>query len=119
MSTGRRQPTDIAIHVPRERDDRQTAYQDTVADIFQSTSLVRGTTTKSTTKEGKISLISIHVPRERDDHGTSRLHTAARPFQSTSLVRGTTLILDVRRAGEVISIHVPRERDDKRLFFCP
>ena len=80
----------ISIHVPRERDDPKANDLISSADfLFQSTSLVRGTT----------------APPAHDPPGDA--------FQSTSLVRGTTHLLNKSSAGDVISIHVPRERDDE------
>ena len=56
----------ISIHVPRERDDDAMYVCFVLITLFQSTSLVRGTTLADhmgiPTK-----VISIHVPRERDD----------------------------------------------------
>ena len=60
--------------------------------IFQSTSLVRGTT-HSFCFMYDFPLISIHVPRERDDHFSPFILYAAH-----------------------ISIHVPRERDDQNTY---
>ena len=59
-------PIKISIHVPRERDDASPFCGEGNAEVFQSTSLVRGTTsgTSSTSCDKSI---SIHVPRERDD----------------------------------------------------
>ena len=63
---------------------------------FQSTSLVRGTTSLQFL-DCRLGGISIHVPRERDD------------------LQG----LREKIATMAISIHVPRERDDsKNVAFC-
>jgi len=104
---------------------------------FQSTSLVRGTT--SGVAETKIyQSISIHVPRTRDDpfsvfYTVCKRYFNPRPsyegrqnnlfliltataFQSTSLVRGTTSLRHTFATRCYISIHVPRTRDDLFIF---
>ncbi len=59
----------ISIHVPRERDDHPRKSKCVLCVLFQSTSLVRGTT---------------------DDHPRKSKCVLCVLFQSTSLVRGTT-----------------------------
>ena len=55
----------ISIHVPRERDDRSSAAAFRVAGVFQSTSLVRGTTGTSACLL-YTSLMATVVPLTRD-----------------------------------------------------
>ena len=82
----------ISIHVPRERDDASYCLYFRLGMIFQSTSLVRGTTSWGGILKD-IAKISIHVPRERDD-----------------------VFCGYNRKLAEISIHVPRERDDRMSF---
>ena len=80
----------ISIHVPRERDDHKGGLPAAQRLLFQSTSLVRGTTACARSTVWATPMISIHVPRERDDISAECAPSRATRFQSTSLVRGTT-----------------------------
>ena len=101
----------ISIHVPRARDDVSRDPMPRSYSIFQSTSLVRGTTLclLKSRIENRNSIhvprarddrlacsfsfpitISIHVPRARDDLAWQQFNQNLQQFQSTSLVRGTT-----------------------------
>ena len=108
--------------------------------LFQSTSLLRGTTGRVRQFCFWSNGISIHVPLARDD-GDARLllfamqifqstsllrgttigavtYYAFTGFQSTSLLRGTTPFPQIFWAISRISIHVPLARDDScRKFF--
>ena len=101
----------ISIHVPRERDDPRAGQAARwVSRVFQSTSLVRGTTTFL-----RLSLISLIFQSTSLVRGTTFVSAPSDKllrFQSTSLVRGTTKQNVHSTANQGISIHVPRERDD-------
>ena len=83
-----REEIGISIHAPREGSDRQTAYQDTVEDIFLSTLPVRGATKEKSEAECKDQ------------------------FLSTLPVRGATMPFCVVPQPFHISIHAPREGSD-------
>ena len=81
----------ISIHVPREGDDLVLDGWKPTLELFQSTSPVRGTTSRRA-----------FLP-------------VASVFQSTSPVRGTTELAKQPLNAGGISIHVPREGDDYHL----
>ena len=127
----------ISIHVPREGDDGPAVCnQHPNQGEFQSTSPVRGTTSRLPYWAHN-DTISIHVPREGDDgaghagHGQRYISIhVPREGDDISVPPGCILLgisIHVPREGDdlgdpsskgcriTISIHVPREGDDRPM----
>jgi len=129
----------ISIHVPHTRDDCFDFGRKIAGNLFQSTSLTRGTTRQhkgECSKAGisihvphtrddlciclsnQLLVISIHVPHTRDDFFYSNSLNRRMEFQSTSLTRGTTGNSALVDYEDYISIHVPHTRHDLNNH-CP
>ena len=78
---------------------------------FQSTLLMRGATTQSTSIDVNL-MISIHAPHARSDSMTATLRQIT-IFQSTLLMRGATHAGCRNAHVQQISIHAPHARSDK------
>ena len=101
----------ISIHIPRERDDAQCVDKQNRLIVFQSKSLVRGTTW-GFGNQSRRGFISIHVPRERDDWALGVQSKNRRISIHVPRERDDFGLDSIPTATRFISIHVPRERDD-------
>ena len=100
----------ISIHVPLARDDASPREDSRPGEGFQSTSLLRGTTSISSRLSAATKFQSTSLLR-----GTTSIVCVMAfksRFQSTSLLRGTTCFAQAFAPVVHISIHVPLARDD-------
>ena len=124
----------ISIHVPLARDDLRALMVPPPVAVFQSTSLLRGTTRCTSLPDSRfsnfnprpscegrrgckntsppVSRISIHVPLARDDGRTRCGYIATPNFNPRPSCEGRPGTDGLERQRGGISIHVPLARDD-------
>ena len=111
-------PTDaISIHAPHARSDTTQQIREYNTGTFQSTLLMRGATSVSTTPWPRLNHFNPRSSCE-ERHYFDNVPVIEYLFQSTLLMRGATCSVFRHRDWRCISIHAPHARSDCMQCVC-